>query len=482
MGVVAQKIAADAYVPNAGQRLFHACPAFECLAHGNRGGGKSLALLAEFARYVGTGFGHQWRGIIFRVEHKDLTNIVNESLEWFPKIAPGGKFLRSADSYRWEWDTGEQLLLRHAKHEADYGRYHGSAYPFLGFEELTEWPDNKLYLKLFTICRSATKGLPRRIRATTNPSGPGHLWVKRRFIDAGPEATLIQDNKGRERAHIQIDLNDNAALLAADPHYRETIRSAAGNDPNVVRAWLEGSWDITSGGMFDDLWSREAHIVKPFDIPSSWYLSRSFDHGQSKPFSVGWWAESDGTGEVGVPHCRGTLFRVSEWYGCVPNEPNTGLRLSDKAIAEGICEREEALARDLNLKARFRPGPADNAIFARDNNATCPADVMAKHGVQWGKSDKSPGSRARGWQLMRNRLGAVIDHDTRERRGIVEEPGLYVFDTCRDFIRTFPSLPRDKKNPDDIDTNVEDHIADEARYRVGMQRVTSEQTQTVGLY
>jgi hypothetical protein len=60
---------------------------------------------------------------------------------------------------------------------------------------------------------------------------------------------------------------------------------------------------------------------------------------------------------------------------------------------------------------------------------------------------------------MRDRLSATAQDDT-------DKPGLLVFETCRDFIRTVPPIPRDPKDPDDIDTDAEDHAADETRYRV----------------
>jgi hypothetical protein len=48
-----------------------------------------------------------------------------------------------------------------------------------------------------------------------------------------------------------------------------------------------------------------------------------------------------------------------------------------------------------------------------------------------------------------------------------DEPRMYVFDTCRaGFIRTVPALQRDSKKTDDVDSDGEDHVADETRYRV----------------
>lgn len=149
---------------------------------------------------------------------------------------------------------------------------------------------------------------------------------------------------------------------------------------------------------------------------------------------------------------RGTLIRIGEWYGWT-GKANEGLKMSDSGIADGIVKHQT----DMGIQARIRPGPADSSIFD-ETNGDSPAKIQERHKVRWEKADKSPGSRKRGWQLMRGRLIA----GKAER---MEEPGLFVFDTCRQFIRTFPVLPRSDRDADDIDTDAEDHIADEARYR-----------------
>lgn len=221
-----------------------------------------------------------------------------------------------------------------------------------------------------------------------------------------------------------------------------------------------GDWNIVDGGMFDDVWNDRTHVLEPFDIPKSWHVDRSFDWGSSKPFSVGWWAESDGTeatlkdgSKRNFP--RGTLFRISEWYGW-NGKPNEGLKMLAGDIAKGIKEREASLG--LTVK----PGPADNSIFdTQDGN--CIADNMAAAGVRWERSDKSPGSRKNGWELLRGRLSESRKHP-------MERPGLFVFSNCRQFIRTVPTLPRDESKTDDVDTESEDHVADETRYRVTMPR------------
>lgn len=447
------------------QQLFLSCPIYEVLIEGTRGGGKTDVLLMDFAQHTGQGFGPAWRGIIFRETYKQLDDIVTKSKRWFRQIFPSAKFNES--DYEWTFADGEQLLFRYMRTEDDYWNYHGHEYPFIGWEELTNWPDPKCYESMKACCRSSfpDPNLPRKFRATCNPFGAGHSWVKEYFIDQAPPCTVITNAQGKKRLYIKSRLSENKALMAADPEYIRTLESIL--DEAKRKAWLEGSWDILAGGIFGNLWQPSTHVVRPFEIPSSWYIDRSFDWGSSKPFSVCWWAESDGTEATmadGSTKCwpKGSVFLISEWYGW-NGTPNTGCEMLAGQIAAGIKEREKL------LKLNVRPGPADNAIFDTQNG-NCIGDDMAAQGVKWTRSDKSPGSRVNGWEAIRQLLFNATNNPK-------EEPGLYIFDTCRHWLRTVPNLPRDNKKPDDVDTNAEDHAGDATRYRIAMprKRTTSEE-------
>ncbi|MDE2022353.1 MAG: terminase, partial [Patescibacteria group bacterium] len=295
----------------------------------------------------------------------------------------------------------------------------------------------------------------------------GHNWVKGMFVTFAVPFAIARAaaaDGGMERQYIPARLEDNPTLLANDPGYEQRLEGLG--SPGLVRAMRKGDWDIVEGGFFDDLWDAEHHVLVPFQIPASWRLDRSFDWGSSKPFSVGWWAEADGT-EATLPDGRrwapprGSLIRVAEWYGCEAGESNVGLRMSATDIARGIIERER-LWRD-RLGWHVHPGPADSSIWTPDDDNVSIADKMARQGVKWLEADKSPNSRKNGWELLRGMLRAA-----RERRP--EEPGLWVFNSCTQFIRTIPVLPRDPVKTDDVDTKAEDHIGDETRYRVLAKR------------
>lgn len=440
------------------QSLFLQSPIREVCFAGTRGPGKTDAMLMSFAQYCGRGYSDHWRGVIFRRNYKHLDDIIAKSKRWFYQSAQQPRFLASSAALKWVWPTGEELLLRAFESEDSYWSFHGHEYPFIGWEELTSWPSIDCYESMKSCNRSSYQPkeggaqIPRIIRSSTNPYGVGHNWVKNYFIDPAPYGRVIADVEGNKRVCLFGSIKENPHL---GDEYIKTLESIT--DQNKRKAWLEGSWDITSGGMFDDIWDRSKHVIEPFEIPMSWKIDRAFDWGSSRPFSVGWWAQSDGT-EAKMPDGtkkifpRGTLFRINEWYGCT-GKANEGLRMTAANVAFGIVEREK----NMKIRERIKPGPADSAIYTVTDDASI-AQNMEKSGVRWVPADKRPGSRKNGWELMRDRLEAVSKNEDR--------PGLYVFSNCRDFIRTVPSIARDERDPDDVDTDAEDHIADEVRYRI----------------
>lgn len=511
------------------QQLALSCPANIMLYHGTRGPGKTDTQLMRFRKNVGIGYGRFWRGVIFDREYKNLDDLVSKANRWFPQWNDGARFLSAKSDYKWVWPTGEELLFRVVKKDKDYWMYHGQEFPFIGWNELTKYPTGNLFEAMMSCNRSSflpeehpvlidgilyaqtgeirllnkripgaqewfLPDIPLEVFATTNPFGAGHNWVKRKIIDKSPMGKIHKESfrvfnprtqKEEEvvvtQCHIFGSYRENKNL---DPKYVAQLVSI--KDPNKRKAWLGGSWDVTSGGMFDDIWQHNIHVVRPFNIPAGWEIFRSFDWGSSKPFSVGWHARSDGS-DITYPdgtRCRtvkGDLFRINEWYGCEKDEENVGLRLLNKDIATGIVAREL----DMGYYGIVKPGPADNAIWDM-NNGNSVANEMSKpvkingkqySGVTFIRSDKSPGSRVRGWEKIRAYLSESVPKDGQPR----EYPGYFVFDNCVDTIRCFPSLPRDEEEPDDVDTDAEDHIADEIRYVILGEVIGIRQGRTKGL-
>jgi hypothetical protein len=378
------------------------------------------------------------------------------------------------------FSNGSTVHLCHCQHEKDRFGYQGAEIHFLLMDELTHFTET-IYRFLRSRVRMTGLKVPEeykdvvpRIVAGTNPGGEGHNWVKKTFIDFAPPYEVVKTPKeegGFRRQFIPALLTDNPALLESDPEYADRL-SGLGTDA-YVRAMLEGSWDIAEGGYFDDVWSRNIHAVKPFDIPSSWHIDRSFDWGSSKPYSVGFWAESDGTEATlndGTKKMwpRGTIFRIGEIYGW-NGEADTGTRELASEVAAKIIEYLAGKP----WGKRCKPGAADGAIYNKENG-DCIADDMSALGIRWTRADKRPGSRVTGWLNMRKKLKASM-------KSPMEEPGLFIFDTCTQFIRTVPTLPRDPNNSEDVHSKAEDHIADEVRYRLNSKRMVVGTVEVTGL-
>ena len=358
-----------------------------------------------------------------------------------------------------------KIYLSHCQYEKNVIKYQGAEIHVLMIDELTHFTE-KMYRFLRGRCRMVGIELPKkydgmfpRILCGSNPGGVGHNWVKHTFIDQQKPFEIVRqtpEEGGKLRQYIPAKLTDNKKLLEDDPTYGETLEGLG--NAALVKAMRDGDWNIVAGGMFDDVWEERKHVIPAFDIPKGWRIDRSFDWGSSHPFSVGWWAESDGTeAPNGKFYPKGTIIRIAEWYGW-NGKPDQGCRMLATEIARGILKKEK----EMGIDGRVRSGPADSAIFATENGV-CIAEDMARIGVRWEKADKGPGSRKNGWEYMRKMLKAVLKYP-------MEEPGMLAFDTCRHFIRTVPVLPRDENDADDVDTKSEDHVGDESRYRANMPK------------
>ena len=480
-------------IPNSSQELALDTRCHHTLYHGARGPGKTITQLMRFRKRVGMGYGSYWRGIIFDREFKNLADLVAQSKRFFTQFGDGAKFLHGASEYKWVWPTGEELLFRHAKKPSDYDNFHGHEYPFIGWNELTKHPTSELYDKLMSTNRSSFSPerdtpvnkdgaydtpngkplppIPLEVFSTTNPNGPGHNWVKIRFITPVKNGEILRTEVPVFNPQTQRDEVVVKTQVAIFGSYRENIYLPPEyvaeleqiKDPNLRAAWLYGSWDVNAGGAFDDLWSSNTHVLPRFPVPENWRVDRSFDWGSSHPFSVGWWCEANGE-EIELPDgrkfCppRGSLIQFAEWYGTKGIGTNQGLKKSAPDIAVGIRDKEVELMSKGWIKSQPLPGPADNQIRdVRESDVDTIEKKMGDKGVRWTASDKSKGSRKNGFQLLRDRLEAAI-------KG--EGAAIYFMSNCVASITLIPSLPRDEDELDDVDTDAEDHAYDMVRYRV----------------
>lgn len=473
------------WAPQAGsQALALSAPCDLVIYEGTRGPGKTDTQLMRFRRNVGVGYGPFQRGIIFDREYKNLEDLITKSKRWFSKFGDGAKFTGGGGGGRWRWPGGEELFFRQFKSEDDYWKYHGHEYTYIGWNEMTKYPTSAPFDLMMSCNRSSfipeehplpdgslLPDLPLEVFVTTNSLGPGHNWVKRRFIDVAEPGQIVRRHidvfnprtQRRERitkTQVRIfgSYKENRYL---SPEYIAELEAIT--DDNKRRAWLFGDWDITAGGAFDDLWGP--HMIVPrFKVPASWRVDRSFDWGSSHPFSVGWWAEANGE-EIKLPNGstfsppKGSLIRIAEWYGTKEIGSNQGLRMSSGDIAKGILDREAKMRAEGWIVGPVRPGPADNQIGdMREADVDTIANKMAKAGVSWTKSDKSGGSRVIGMQLARDMMEAT-------KRGDRESRWIMVTNNCKASIATIPVLPTTDLG-NDVDTDAEDHQWDEWRYRI----------------
>lgn len=429
------------------QYKFVTCPIPEVFYGGSRGGGKTdgaLGKLAIKAERYGGGF----NALFCRKELPMLDDAIERSHQIYGPI--GAEYLEQKKT--WRFPSGGRLRFRPLEKVKDADKYQGQNVSDAVIEEAGLYPDPKPIDRLNGILRSAG-GVPTQLILTGNPGGPGQLWIKGRYIDPAPAGMKIikvplRSGKTHRRIYIPSRVWDNPRLLHNDPEYIDRLHLVGSEE--LVKAWLEGDWGAIEGAYFD-CWSTKL-VIRPFAIPESWTKFISFDWGSAKPFSAGWWAiaTDDYTTDEGVRIPRGALIRYREWYGMKANEPDTGLKMTAEEVGSGIA--------GLSRKDSYLEyGVADPAAFAADGGPSIMERIsltMRKKGVSlyWRRADNKRVGRdghMGGWDQMRERMKREM---------------LFVFSTCKDFIRTVPVLQHDQTRPEDLDTSAEDHAADDARY------------------
>lgn len=445
----------------------------EVLYHGPRGTGKTEALIASFIiNYVGKGYGTAAKGVLIRRTMPQMGEANRLATDLIRKIAPDCRFneMKSTFTFR----DGETLRMTHFDTPEDSGDFLGHSYVWVGFEELVQWPNPKCWIFMLACCRSPIPGIPLMMRATTNPWGVGHNWIRQRFrlqdddVMIGPVITDSRNDSGEgfepPRRAIRAFMSENIFFAATIPDYRESVAAASQGNESLYKAHVLGSWDITAGGMFDDIWPHVKHavVVPPFNVPPTWPIYRALDFGTSRPGVCIWFAVSDGCdlilpkGKVRAT-LRGDIFLVNElyfWNG----RADEGLRLTPPEQADRIKEFERT---KLNGR-KVRAGPADSQIFADDIGAPI-SSYFEKAGVPFEPCQKGPGSRAQGWQLIRSRFRAAL----RQANDVRTEQGLFISEACTHTLRTVPALQRDERSAwDDVDDKSEDHCGDCLRYIV----------------
>lgn len=419
--------------------------ATEVLYGGAAGGGKSYLLRAAAILWCARIPGLQV--YLFRRLFPDLDKNHMEGPKGFrallaPWVEAG--FVKIIEDELRFWN-GARIFLCHCKDEKDRFKYQGAEIHVLMIDELTHFTEVIYRFLRGRVRAVGLKDLPAdyersipRILLGSNPGNVGHVWVKKAFVDGVQPMAMrrMPDAEGGMlRQYIPARLDDNPSMSEEDPDYRARLRGLGSEV--LVKAMEEGDWNVVDGAYFDG-WSTKRHVIKPFTLPPHWLRFRSFDWGSARPFSVGWWAVSDGS----LPHYpKGALIRYREWYGAA-GEPNVGLKLTAAQVAKMI--------RKLEKNDDIAYGVADPAIFTADGGPSIAESMKRAAGIKFRRADNK---RLAGWNQLRDRL-----------LGEGGKPMIFCFSTCADSIRTIPALQHDAERMEDLDSNGEDHAADEWRY------------------
>ena len=396
---------------------------------GARGGGKSWAVRTKAKllafRYPGI------KILIVRKTYKELQNNHIEQLT--AELAGFAKYNRSDKMFR--FPNGSTISFGYCANEGDLGQYQGAEYDVVFIDEAGQLQES--WIRKINLCVRGTNGFPKRTYYTLNPGGPGHAYFKRVFVDRN----FNPDEDPNDYFFIQAKVEDNKALMDTQPDY---LRELENLPPTLRAAWKDGRWDVYEGQFFEDFRDvpehykdrRWTHVIEPFEIPDGWTICRSYDFGYGKPFSCAWWAVD----------YDGTIYRIMELYGCT-RTPNEGVKWTPDKQFEEIHKTE---MQHPWLKGKSIIGVADPAIWDASRGESV-ADTAARYGVFFTPGDNE---RIAGWMQCHYRL--QFDEDG--------YPRMYVFNTCRAFIRTIPTLIYDDHRAEDLDTKMEDHVADEWRY------------------
>ena len=418
---------------------------FEVLYGGQAGPGKTDCLVAGLTRDIEA---PRYRGLLVRRTFPQLQEIIDRCWRVYPQM--GGEY--RATEKRWVFKSGAVIDLGHMQHEDDKYNYMGKEYHRIGVDELTQFTETQ-YTYLFSRLRTTDPEIVPQILSTTNPGGIGHKWVKERFVTITDALrTYIDPKTGLSRVFVPGKIEDNPTLFLNDPAYLARLEAL----PEIERMRLRhGIWDAFEGQVFTEL-SNRVHGCEDFDIPPEWERFCVLDWGYAKPFSVGWYALD----------YDGVLYRYREWYGCkretegVSDGADVGLKMQAWEVAQGIVERErgEKIRMRVADPSIWHPRPDGRKQESR--GITIHEDI-ANQGVYFLKADND---RVHGKMQVHKRMkiATTVDESTGE---VVEEyPMLKVFNSCKGFWRTMPLLRESEKNPEDIDTDLEDHIYDEFRY------------------
>ncbi len=424
--------------PNEKQKLFFECHNRFIGYGGARGGGKSWALRTKFILLA-----FNYPNLKLLLLRKTLPELRENHL--IPMLTQLNGIARyKKDERAFIFPNGARIRLGYCDSENDIYQYQGQEYDVIGVEECTHFTFSQIQF-LMTCNRTTRNDFKPRMYFTGNPGGVGHNWFKRLFVKGIYESGEDEN----DYTFIPATIDDNFVLMNSNPEYVKVLEALP---EKLKQAHRFGNWDIFDGQFFEEFRDvkehytdcKNTHIIEPFEIPYDWQIYRSFDFGYAKPFSCGWWAVD----------YDGRLYRILELYGCTKTA-NEGVKWPPEKIFSEIAriEKEHRWLKNKNII-----GVADPSIWDASRGEAI-IESAVRHGVYFNRGDNK---RLPGWMQVHYRLNF-------DENGV---PMMYVFNTCKGFIRTIPELKFSNSSPEDLDTTGEDHIADEVRYMCMARPIT----------
>lgn len=406
----------EIWTPNPGPQMRAlSIDTFELLYGGARGGGKTVAGMVWIAiPAFGELTNPRYRGLVLRKNFTDLSDWIDRAYHFYLRYG----VVKSGSEFR--FPSGAIIRCGHLADEKSYEKYMGHEYHRILVEELTHIPREEDYLKVIASCRSTVPGLRPSVFATTNPGGPGHWWVKARFVDVAPPGDAYFDPVSENwRIFLPALLSDNPHLANTD--YKKQLMA---QPEKIRRAWLEGDWDALEGQYFGE-WRKDLHVIEPFKIPDHWARYCCLDWGYSPdPWACLWLA-------------------FDEMGDCVVYREATGNLQVPSEVAREITR--------LSGNEKILDIVADPSMWGRKDGDSSAVKMQAA-GVRLIQGDNS---RVQGWMRIHEYLRCRPDG----------KPHLRVFKTCIELIRCIPALVHSQRNPEDAeDDSSIDHFPDALRY------------------
>ena len=434
--------------PNEKQKIFLSDHHKYIAYGGSRGGGKSWAVRVKAILLA-----FKYAGITQMIIRRTYPELYANHIKPFKKMLPKECYKYNDSKKEITFLNGSQIIFKYCANARDLDNFQGTETDILYIDEATQFSEEQ-YKVLIACVRGVGKDetdiKPKRVYLTCNPGGIGHSWVKRLFVDK----VYNTGEDAKEYSFIQAGVMDNKALMEQQPDY---IKQLEALPPKLKDAWLYGRWDVFFGQFFEEfrvspdpqlchdagITEEEAlqehrftHVVKPFEIPNGWKIYRSYDFGFGKPFAVNWYAVD----------YEGTAYMILELYGCT-GTPNEGVKWSPEQQFKEVARIEKEHP---YLKGKKIIGVADPSIWDGSRGIAIIEEAEKQH--LW--FEKGVNDRIPGWMQIHERLK-------------FDEYGhamLYIFENCKDTIRTIPLMMYDEHKPEDLDTDGEDHICDSLRY------------------